>query len=113
VNTLQTQQTELEKARSASLRGWKAKALGGRCCLTVREGANKQASEVTKLFLLGSSCCDREEGDEEIVEGEARVDNEPVSRARFSGQSVANVASEASTKLQAVRLRTLREVSRA
>ena len=110
MDTLQTQQAELEKAGTASVRGWKTKALGGRACLTAGEGADEQVSEVTELVLRGSSCSDGEEGEEEFAERETGVGNEPASRTRFSGQGIANAASQAVAELKARRLRTLRQM---
>ena len=112
MNTLQTQQTELKKARAAGLRGSKAKALGGRIRLTTCECADKQACEMTGPLLRRGSCGEREEGDEEFVERQPRVGDEPVSSAHLSGQDVANVASQASAELKAMRRRTLAQVSK-
>src|SRR4051812_147514 len=111
MDTLQTQQTELEKGRAASLRGWEAKTLCSRICLTASESADKQASEMMKPLLRGGSGSNGEEGEEEFTERESRVGNEPVSSAQFSDHDVANIASQASAELKAMRRQTLGQVS--
>ena len=78
--------------------------------MSTGEGADKQASEMTEPLLRIGSCSWRKEREEEFAEREARVGSEPISCARFSGQDVANVASEANAKLKTRRFRTLRQV---
>ena len=78
--------------------------------MSTGEGAGKQASEMTEPLLRVGSCSWRKEGEEEFAERKAGVGSEPISCARFSGQDVANVASEANAKLKARRFRTLRQV---
>jgi len=110
MDTLQTLHTELEEARTASVRGWKAKALRGQTCLTAGESADEQAGEMTELLLRSGSCSDGEEGEEKLAERATRVGFEPVSRTRFSGQDVADVASQAMSELEAKRLGALRQM---
>ena len=80
--------------------------------MAVRKGADKQTSEMTEPFLRGGSCSEREEGEEEFTEHEARVGKEPTSSTRISGQDVANVAVEANAELamEARRRRALRQM---
>ena len=110
MDTLQAQQSELEKARAASLCRRETNALGGRARLSTGEGADKQVSEMTEPLLRVGSCSWRKEGEEEFAECEARVGSEPISCARFSGQDVADIASEANAELKTRRLRTLRQM---
>ena len=52
LNTLQAQQSELEKAMAASLCRGETNAFGGRARLTTSEGADKQASSFFYFLLL-------------------------------------------------------------
>ena len=67
---LQTLQTELEQTVAAVFARGKACELGGRVCLSPREGADKQTGEVAMLLFVRSSRGDGEQRGEQVAQPE-------------------------------------------